>query len=87
MKRKEKPKVHLSFPKDGKVQPKGFEDVSVNDPVTVVLKGTVKSAEDNAEEWNPGKSMTVHITSCEIMGREKGPVSVDEAIKAAGRKV
>lgn len=84
---KEKPRVRLEFPKDGKVQPKGFDGVGVNDQVTVVLKGTIKEVSENAESWNPGKQMLLHVTACEIKGQAQGPVSLDAAIKAGQAKV
>ena len=83
--RKEKPKLTLNFPKDG-VQPKGFKDVSIDDSVTVLVKGTVLSVSENAESWDPGKHLTVKIVSCRIAG-PKEKTTMDEAIKEARVKV
>jgi len=85
---KEKPKLRLSFPKDGKVQPKGFSDANVGENVTVVVKGEVTSVSDKADEWDPGKRFTVQIKTCEIIVPEANKkVSIEDAVKAVQKKV
>lgn len=86
MKPKEKPRLNLSFPTKGEVQPKGFENVAVNTDVTVIVKGKVSSISVNADEWDQSKRFGVDIKSCEIVGPEK-KVSLDIAIKETREKV
>jgi len=82
---KEKPNMDLNFPKGG-VQPRGFKDVTIDDSVTVLVKGRVREVRENADEWNPGKHLRVRITSCQITG-PKEKMSMDAAIKSARVKV
>ena len=86
MKTKEKPRLNLSFPPKGDVQPKGFENVAINTDVTVIVKGRVSSISANADEWDPNKRFSVDMKSCEIVGPEK-KVSLDIAIKETREKV
>lgn len=83
---KEKPTVRLNFPEKGKVQPKGFKDVSVDEEVTLTIKGKVTRLEHSADVWDKGKHITVQITSCEMSGKAK-PVSFSAAIKGARSKI
>ena len=83
---KEKPRLHLRFPKGAKVQPKGFESVSVGDTVIVAVKGKITELRDTSDDWDPGKSFGLLMTSCKIQGPGK-KVSVDDAVKSAQRKV
>ena len=63
---KEYPKCELRFLKEGKLSPSGFNSVGVNDEVTLIITGTVKEIADSAEEWNPGKRLTVKMNKCNI---------------------
>ena len=83
---KEKPRIDLNFPKDGQVQPEGFSGLGVDEDVTVIVRGKVTRLEDSADEWTPGKHVTVRIASCEFQTTEKG-VGIDEAVKAGMRRV
>lgn len=85
---KEKPKLSLRFPKDSKVQPKGFENANIGEEVTVVIKGPVISISENAEDWDPGKRFDLAIKTCEIIvPDDKKKVSIGDAVKAAAKKV
>jgi hypothetical protein len=86
MSTKERPKLSLSFPLKGDVQPKGFENATVNAHVTVIVKGRVSSISEKADEWDPGKRFSLDMKSCEIVGPEK-KVSLDIAIKETRQKV
>jgi hypothetical protein len=81
---KEEPTLNLSFPNKGKVQPKGFEEVSVNDQVVVVVKGKVTSISENVDKWDPGKRFSIKIGS--IHGPEI-KTTLDAAVKEAKKKV
>jgi predicted signal transduction protein with EAL and GGDEF domain len=83
---REEPKLNLSFPSKGEVQPKGFEEVNVNDDVVVVVKGKVLSISENAEKWDPGKRFSLKISSCAIHGPEI-KTTLDAAVKEAKKKV
>ena len=83
---RERPKLNLSFPAGGKVQPKGFKDLSVKEEFTVIIKGKILSVSENAEEWIPGKQITGLISSCSFQGPEEG-ITMDAALSAAQRKV
>ena len=83
---KEPAKVNLHLPKEAKVKVDGFNSVGVNDKVRLVVTGTVKEISDSAEEWSPGKRMTIHVSGCKITGPEK-KVSMDEALKASAMRM
>lgn len=83
---KEPPTLNLNFPKDGKVQPAGFAGLGVAADVTIVIKGKITRIEENIEEWNPGKHLTLNIGSCDIYGPEK-KISLDDAVKSAKMKL
>ena len=83
---KEHAKCNLTLPTGSKVKLDGFNGVSVNDQVKLEITGTIKEVSDSAEEWSPGKRMTLHISKCRITGPEK-KMSLDDAIKASARRV
>lgn len=85
--KKDPPTLNLHFPEKGSVQPKGFTDVSVEDKVTVVVKGTLTRIEHNADNWDPGKRIGVKISSCEIQGPGEKKMSLDKALKEAKKTV
>lgn len=80
------PNLRLFFPKEGKVQPKGFSSAVIDKEVTVLVKGTVKEIADSAERWDPGKRFVLHISSCTINGPGEKPLTLDAAVKAAKLK-
>jgi hypothetical protein len=82
---KEKSRARLYFPK-GSVQPKGFKGLGTDEEVVVVIKGRVSEIADRASEWDPGKTLNIEIKSCDISAKKKG-VTIDDAIKAARKKV
>lgn len=85
-KSKEHANCNLVLPIESKVKLEGFGGVGVNDKVTMVVTGTVKEISDNAEEWSPGKRMTIRIAKCKIKGPAK-KTSIDDALKDAVGKV
>jgi len=79
--------VDFYFSSKGKVQPKGFDNLTVDEDITVITKGKVNSvAHKQDPDWDPGKSFKLNITSCEIAAPAK-KTSLDDAIKAAKKKV
>jgi hypothetical protein len=84
-KMKEKARANVYAPK-GTIDIKGLKDVSVNDKVTIIIKGRLSELRDSANEWSPGKDISLEPTSCEIKGPVK-KVSISEAIKGSQRKV
>jgi len=83
---KEPPSLNLFFPDGGKVEPKGFSDVNMNDDVTFVIKAKVTRLEDNPDAWEKGKRIGARISSCEITAPDKKP-SFDKALKKAQKTV
>lgn len=83
---KEHAKCNLNIPSDSKVKLDGFNRVGVNDKVRMVVTGTVKEIADSAEEWSPGKRMTIHITKCKVTGPSK-ETTIDDALKASVDRV
>jgi len=85
-KSKEYANCNLVLPAESKVKIDGFNGVGVNDKVSMVVTGTIKEIADNAEDWNPGKRMTIRITKGRIQGPEK-KISIDDALKDSVGKV
>ena len=83
---KEKPSVSFNFGEKAKVQPKGFENININDDVTVITKGRVKSISDKSDRWDMAKRFSIELTSCQIVPPEK-KVTLDDAVKAARKSV
>jgi hypothetical protein len=83
---KEHAKCNLNIPSGSKVKLDGFNRVGVNDKVRMLVTGTVKEIADSAEEWSPGKRMTIHVTKCKVTGPQK-KTTIDDAIKASVDKV
>jgi len=65
-KKKEPPMVRLEFPKGSGVEPKGFDKVTIDGKVRVVLEGTVKVISKDEYEWNDGKNLSVKLSKCNI---------------------
>jgi hypothetical protein len=78
--------VSFRFGENDKLQPAGFENLTPNGQITVVLKGTATSF-SSGDEWEKGKRFTLRMDSCEILAPPRA-VSMDDAIAAAnaGRK-
>ena len=82
----EKTSVSFYFREKAKIKPKGFNDMSINDNITVIVKGKVNSISEDKSKWDPGKRFAMEIKSCEIVP-EATKVSLDAAIKDAKKKV
>ncbi len=83
---KEIPSVNFNFGEKAKVQPKGFENININDDVTVITKGRVKSASDKSDRWDMAKKFSIELKFCQIVPPEK-KVSLDDAVKDAKKTV
>lgn len=84
--KKEMPSISLRFPEGSKVNPQGFESVSVNEDVTVMIKARISGLKDNPDEWDRGKTINLgDIKECRVLGKEK-KISISDALKAAERK-
>lgn len=83
---KEKASARLSFPKDGKVKPKGYLNINPEEDITVILKGKVKGFHSAEDIWDTSKSFNIHLTTCEIIGPEK-KVTLSDAVESAKTKV
>ena len=83
---KEKPNVNFNFGEKQTVQPKGFENVNINEDVTVIAKGRVKSISDKSDQWDKGKRFSIELKSFQIVPPEK-KVTLDDAIKSARKTV
>ena len=65
-KSKEPPMVRLEFPKKSGVEPKGFDKVTIDGKVRIVLEGTVKAIRKDEYEWDDGKNLSVRLSKCNI---------------------
>jgi len=70
------------FREKGKVQPKGYSGLGIDQEVTVTIKGKVKQI---GSSWDNGATFTVEIESCEISVPASGAVSLSAAIDEAGK--
>jgi len=82
----EKTKVSFHFSAKGKVKPKGFNDIGINDDVTVIVKGKIDSMSDKPDSWDKGKRFEMDIKSCEIVPKAT-KVTLENALKDAEKKV
>lgn len=86
---KEPPTVNIRVPKGAGVTVKGFDSLTVGQEATVVLKGSVTQLRHNPKspyDWENGKGIELTLSSCECTGPAK-PVSMDDALKSAQRRV
>lgn len=83
---KEEPKCNLMLPTDSKVKLDGFNGIGVNDKVRLMVTGTVKALSDSAEEWSPGKQVTINVTKCKITGPRK-ETTINDALAASVDRV
>ena len=65
-KSKDPPMVNLNFPKGSAVEPKGFNEMTIDGKVRITLEGTVKAISKDEYEWNKGKSLSVKLSKCKI---------------------
>jgi hypothetical protein len=82
---KPKARANITAPKDT-IDIKGFNKVSVNDDVTIIIKGRLSELRDKADEWDPGKNISLEPTSVEIRAKGK-KTSISEAIAKTDQKV
>ena len=83
---KEYAKCNLTFPSESKVKADGFNAIGVNDEVRILVVGKVKEISDSAEEWSPGKRITIRMDRCKMKGPDKD-TSIDDALEASIAKV
>ncbi len=70
------------FREKGKVQPKGYEGLGIDQDVTVILKGKVTRL--GTSSWEGGKGFEIEIAACEITA-PAGESSLDGALAAADK--
>ena len=84
MERDDEPTIaHFNFRDKGKVQPKGYIGLGIDQEVTVTIKGKVKQI---GSSWDSGAQFSVEIADCEISVPANNPVSLSAAIDEAGKK-
>lgn len=69
MEKKQKPRseADLRFESDAKVQPQGFNNLEIDQDVTITITGKVKSLSSYAyREGDGSKSLSVELKSCSI---------------------
>ena len=74
--------ANFHFREKGKVQPKGYTGLGIDDDVTVTIKGKVKQI---GSLWNDGANFTIEIVSCEIMVPAEGNISLSSAVEEANK--
>jgi len=82
----EKTKVSFYFRDKGKVKPRGFNDIGINDDVTVIVTGKIDSMSDKPDSWDKGKRFEMEIKSCQIVPKAT-KVSLDDALQDAKKKI
>lgn len=70
------------FREKGKVQPKGYAGLGIDQEITVTIKGKVKQI---GSSWDNGATFTVEIASCEISVPASAAVSLAAAVDEAGK--
>lgn len=83
---KEEPVIaNFNFREKGKVQPKGYKAMCIDQEVTVITKGKIRSI---GSSWDNGATFSVEVVSCEIEKPETKQVSLGAAMDeaAANRK-
>jgi hypothetical protein len=70
------------FREKGKVQPKGYAGLGVDQDVTVTTQGKVTPI---GSSWDNGATFTVEIADCEISVPASAAVSLSAAIDEAGK--
>jgi len=76
------PQTNFSFPEKDKVQPQGYENMSVGQKVVVIVTGAIKSI---GSSWGTDKCFTMDISSCNITTSVEQE-SLDDAVTAAASK-
>lgn len=69
--------ANFNFHGKGKVQPKGYKGLGIDDEVTVITKGKVKQI---GSSWDDGATFAVEVSSCTIECPTESPVSLDAAV-------
>jgi len=83
---KRPPTMRLEFPKGGRVQPEGFDALSVDQQVTVTLTGTVRELSNYPNrEWDPGREVCLELSGCHFAPDGSG--SLADAIEKGQRRV
>lgn len=77
------PSLSLEFPEGQKVQPKGFETLTIDGEVSCTVKGKITSL--STQQWSDDKtkSIRIEITSCAFSADREKPMSMDEAMDEA----
>jgi len=76
--------MSLRFGKDSKVTPDGLKGITMDEEVTIEVKGKVTSFTSSKEPWNSGTSLSIAITSCELVSKSGNEeTSMDDALEYA----
>jgi hypothetical protein len=73
----DKPTVNFQFKPKGGIQPKGFEEMTLEEDVAVLTKGKVTSA--STDEW--GKQFRLEVKSCEILAGDEQQRHMKDLLK------
>lgn len=77
--------IDFRFGKDSKIQPSGMEGLTLDEEVTVTLKGTITSFSAGGP-YQSGKNFSLKMSSCEIIQPDNAApeeTSMDDALMAA----
>ena len=73
--------MSLRFGKDSKVKPDGLKGITMDETVTIEVKGKVSSFTSSKEPWQSGTSLSLAIESCEIVSKTANEeTSMDDAL-------
>ena len=73
------PNIHFDFPNDRKNVPKNFDDLDVDDEITVVVKGKVQSIRHDSDS----RSFGMTFSKVKLTIPESGPTTMADAMAGA----
>ena len=73
--------MSLRFGKDSKVTPDGIKGITMDEEVTIEVKGKVTSFTSSKEPWHSGTMLSIAITSCALVSKSGNEeTSMDDAL-------
>lgn len=74
--------ISFRFGKESKIKPSGLEKLTIDQDMTITLKGKLISF-SKGDPWDEATRFTLRLTACEILPTEAAAASLDAAIRAA----
>lgn len=74
--------ISFRFGKESKIKPAGLEKLTIDQDMTVTLKGKLISF-SKGDPWDDTTRFTLRLSACEILPTEAVTASLDAAIREA----